>query len=95
MGCRDCNSSLETCQNSLAAANERAGRAILALADIGGILDEYDDALRAASREARKEEVAKNSHYWEVVVAELASKAVTDAYARLEQWLLKEPEGNP
>lgn len=49
MGCRDCNSALETAQNALAAETERATRALNFIVVLSGLVDEVDDQLRTTS----------------------------------------------
>jgi len=85
MGCRDCNNDLEACQNSLARATEKAERAIVALSEVGGLLDEYDDEVSAVIRQNDLSQEAK-----ETAVLTVAAEKMAIIFVKVEQWLRHE-----
>lgn len=87
MGCRDCNNSLETCQNALDAAESKLFRAATALGGIGSVFDEYDEAVRSVAR-------TKSIGEGQKVADELVAHAFMQVFEIMEKWLLTEEEAS-
>lgn len=87
MGCRDCNNSLETCQNALDAAESKLFRAATALGGIGSVFDEYDETVRAIAR-------TKGIGQGQKVADEAVSHAFMQVFEIIEKWLLTEEEAS-
>lgn len=85
MGCRDCNDSLETCQNNLASETDKLFRAVTALGEIAGVFDEYDDAVRSVARAKTLGEGTK-------ALDELVAHAFMSIFEVMEKWLLTEED---
>jgi len=84
MGCRDCNSALESAQNSLADANDKLSRAGELILAIGGVLDEYEDEVRAIRGSTSQEAIEK--------LSACSVSALSVIHERMEQWMLSEEE---
>lgn len=84
MGCRDCNSALETCQNSVAELTEKSARAGQLILAVGGILDEFEDEVRTIRGTTSAEAIEK--------LSAVATSALQSIHDRLEQWMLSEEE---
>lgn len=84
MGCRDCNSSLETAQNQVAQLSEQLNRAAGVILLIGGVLDEYEDEVRTIREPSAQAAVEK--------LSTVASSALTVIHQHLEDWMQSEEE---
>lgn len=84
MGCRDCNATLEECQNQVAKLTEANARAATALVAVGGLLDEYEDEVRSIRAPSAEEALKK--------LSDCATSTVEKFHTIVEDWILAEEE---